>query len=113
MRLAIAGHRRDNRDTVTDELSPREAASRIGATTRSVQRWINNGSLPARRVGGRWRVASDAIDAFIPAGSTSRPPGAIRSLFVANRGEIAARISRTCVRLGIAAILPDTDGPAA
>ena len=92
-----------------DELSPREAASRIGATTRSVQRWINNGSLPARRVGGRWRVASDAIDAFFPAG-TSKPPMAIGSLFIANRGEIAARISRTCARLGIAAIVPDTDG---
>jgi acetyl-CoA/propionyl-CoA carboxylase biotin carboxyl carrier protein len=98
---------------LTHELSPREAASRIGATTRSVQRWINNGSLPARRVGGRWRVASDAIDAFFAAGSTSTPPATIRSLFIANRGEIAARISRTCARLGIAAIVPETDGPGA
>ena len=103
-----------------DELSPSEAARRIGATTRSVQRWIVNGSLPARRVGGRWRVAIGALDAFMPADSggggdptddrqdQARP---IRSLFIANRGEIAARISRTCARLGIDAIVPVTDGP--
>ena len=34
-----------------DELSPSAAAARIGATTRSVQRWIAKGRLPARRVG--------------------------------------------------------------
>ena len=36
---------------------------------------------------------------------------AIRTLFVANRGEIAARIRRTADRLGIATIVPQTDGP--
>jgi acetyl-CoA/propionyl-CoA carboxylase biotin carboxyl carrier protein len=98
-----------------DELSPSEAARRIGATTRSVQRWIANGSLPARRVGGRWRVAIGAIDALSSA--TARPrlgdKAPIRSLFIANRGEIVTRISRTCARLGINAIVPDTDGPGA
>ena len=49
---------------MTDELTPSQAAARIGATTRSVQRWIARGILPARRVGGRWRVASDALVAF-------------------------------------------------
>ena len=39
--------------------------------------------------------------------------GAIQRLFIANRGEIAARIRRTCNRLGIEAIVPPTDGPAA
>ena len=50
---------------MSEELSPSQAAARVGATTRSVQRWIASGRLPARRVGGRWRVASDAIDAFV------------------------------------------------
>ena len=95
-----------------DELSPSEAARRIGATTRSVQRWIANGSLPARRVGGRWRVAIGAIDALETATDPPRDQRTpIRSLFIANRGEIATRISRTCARLGIEAIIPATEGP--
>jgi len=107
-----------------DELSPSEAARRIGATTRSVQRWIANGSLPARRVGGRWRVAIGALDAFTSVATAASPaidrnaikglqgePSSIRSLFIANRGEIATRISRTCARLGIEAVVPVTDGP--
>ena len=97
---------------MTDELSPSEAARRIGATTRSVQRWIAAGKLPARRVGGRWRVASDAIDVFDQppplVGGSEQP---IRTLFIANRGEIAARIKRTADRLGIRVVVPPTDGP--
>src|SRR5689334_6522255 len=99
-----------------DELSPRQAAERLGTTTRSVQRWIASGRLPARRVGGRWRVASDVIVAFGVVGvgdgdAREGPAVAIRTLFVANRGEIATRIRRTCGRLGIRAVVPDTDGP--
>ncbi|TMF40753.1 MAG: helix-turn-helix domain-containing protein, partial [Chloroflexi bacterium] len=97
-----------------DELSPSAAAARIGATTRSVQRWIAKGRLPARRVGGRWRVASDALDAFVAksaAADARTAPGIIERLFVANRGEIAARIRRTCDALGIAAVVPTTVGP--
>ncbi len=54
---------------MSEELSPSQAAARVGATTRSVQRWIASGRLPARRVGGRWRVASDAIDALVASAS--------------------------------------------
>jgi acetyl-CoA/propionyl-CoA carboxylase, biotin carboxylase, biotin carboxyl carrier protein len=116
-----------------DELSPSEAARRIGATTRTVQRWIALGRLPARRVGGRWRVASDALDAFVavgaPALTTLGPEGraagmllraspghvlrvgdAIPTVFIANRGEIVRRISRTAQRLGITALAPTTEG---
>jgi len=97
-----------------DELSPSAAARRIGATTRSVQRWIALGRLPARRVGGRWRVASDALDAFLappqPTGPALTARGPIRTLFIANRGEIARRITRTADRLGIRAVVPPTDG---
>ncbi len=69
--------------------------------------------MPARRVGGRWRVASDAIGAFA---TNSEPaidlqPRPIESLFIANRGEIAARIARTCEHLRITAVVPSTDGP--
>jgi 3-methylcrotonyl-CoA carboxylase alpha subunit len=98
---------------MAEELSPTEAAKRIGATTRSVQRWIATGRLPARRVGGRWRVAIGALDAFTASEvSTQAAPGAIRALFVANRGEIAARIRRTADRLAIRTVIPTTEGPA-
>ena len=98
---------------MSDELSASEAARRIGTSTRTVQRWIATGRLPARRVGGRLRVASDAIVAFggEDAGGRAAAAPAIRALFIANRGEIAARISRTAERLGIAAVVPSTDGP--
>src|SRR5207244_758360 len=77
------------------------------------------------------RVASDALDAFVgptsvpgPASSTPRQSrtvagsptpsvAAVRTLFVANRGEIARRITRTADRLGIRAVAPPTDGPGA
>ncbi|MFL5757404.1 MAG: biotin carboxylase N-terminal domain-containing protein [Chloroflexota bacterium] len=97
---------------MTNEVSPSEAARRLGATTRSVQRWIATGRLPARRVGGRWRVATDVIDAFAatdgPAPVPRSPASAsIRRVFVANRGEIARRITATCDRVGIVAVVPD------
>src|SRR2546423_6701818 len=94
---------------MTRDLSPREVAERLGANLRSVQRWIATGKLPAHRVGGRWRVAIDAIEQF--SGGGPAPEDQFRTVFIANRGEIAARIARTCRRLGIQAVLPDTDGP--
>jgi excisionase family DNA binding protein len=102
---------------MTEEISPSQVAKRVGASTRSVQRWIVAGRLPARRVGGRWRVAIDALDAF---GADTNRPGRsrassapIRTLFIANRGEIVNRIARTCRELGIRAVAPGTEGPSA
>jgi excisionase family DNA binding protein len=97
---------------MSDDVSASEAARRIGTSTRTVQRWIATGRLAGRRVGGRWRVANDAIvafDAHEESEQTNTLP--IRTLFVANRGEIAARIRRTADRLGIATVIPRTEGP--
>ncbi len=101
------------------ELSPSEAAARLGTTTRSVQRWIARGVLPARRVGGRWRIAVETLDAFVAdvsavagpdveaAGATlAAAPRPIRHVFVANRGEIARRIAATARRVGVAVTVP-------
>jgi excisionase family DNA binding protein len=98
---------------MAEELSPSEVARRLGTSTRTVQRWIATGRLPARRVGGRWRVAFDAIDASTSPDTDAGRPTTIRSLFIANRGEIARRIARTCERLGIRAVIPPTTGPGA
>ncbi len=93
---------------MAEELSPSQVARRLGTSTRTVQRWIEAGTLPARRVGGRWRVAIDAFGAL----ETPAPrPVSIGTLFVANRGEIAERIRRTTDRLGIRTVVPVTDGP--
>jgi acetyl-CoA/propionyl-CoA carboxylase biotin carboxyl carrier protein len=94
---------------MTGELSPSEVAQRLGTSTRTIQRWIEAGKLPARRVGGRWRVAFDAFDASANPRAARRT--GIRTLFIANRGEIARRIERTCERLEIRALTPETDGP--
>jgi excisionase family DNA binding protein len=108
-----------------DEFAPSEAARRLGASTRSVQRWIERGILPARRLGGRWRVASDALDAFSRSSAVepaSPDPSDLRglledaglqTLFVANRGEIVTRIRRTGDALGLRVIAPPTEGPGA
>ncbi len=98
-----------------DELSPSEVARHLGTSTRTVQRWVRTGRLPARRVGGRWRVAFDAIGASEPNASSPAPDriAPITTLFIANRGEIAARIARTCGHLGIEAVIPTTSGPVA
>ena len=96
---------------MAEELSPSQVAARLGLSTRTVQRWIANGALPARRVGTRWRVANDAIVASeLKPLTKEAAPAPIRRLFVANRGEIAARIGRTGERLGIAVFVPRTEG---
>ena len=97
---------------MSDELSPSEVARRLGTSTRTVQRWIESGKLPARRVGGRWRVANVAFDAFdgrMVRGADGRSPIQRPVHREPRRDRRADR--RTCERLGIAAIVPATDGP--
>ncbi len=86
-----------------DALTPRQVADELGVTVRTVQRWVADGRLPASRVGGRVRVSRASLGA-VAAAPTTQPPRPIRSLLIANRGEIVARIARTARALGIRAI---------
>jgi len=90
---------------VTDELTPRQVADALGVTPRTVQRWIATGRLPATRVGGRRRVSRSSLSAFAGEGVAApvSAPAArrIRTLLIANRGEVVGRVARTARRLGI------------
>ncbi len=83
-----------------DDLTPRQVADELGVTVRTVQRWIADGRLPATRIGSRVRVSRSSLSA-VAEGARATPAGPIRTLLVANRGEIAARVARTAHRLGM------------
>jgi acetyl-CoA/propionyl-CoA carboxylase biotin carboxyl carrier protein len=73
--------------------------------------------LDAFEHGGKPETGSPALGGgFVATAGGANAHGritTIRRLFIANRGEIARRIQRTCDRLGIVAIEPPTDGPGA
>jgi excisionase family DNA binding protein len=114
-----AGNRDDgDRGGTAALLGPGEAARRLGVTPRTVQRWLRDGRLPAIRIGRRLKVPALALRPHAGPGAPDeararrgrpwfvRP---IRRLLVANRGELVARIARTCRRMDIACLALVTD----
>lgn len=49
-------------------LSVNEIAVYLGITTDSVYRWIESKSMPAHRVGRRWRFRKEEIDEWVKSG---------------------------------------------
>lgn len=54
----------------------RQTAQRIGASERSVRRWIAAGQLPVIRLGRAVRIDPDRVDAILAAGGLLRPGAA-------------------------------------
>lgn len=60
-------------------LNTQEAARRLGITTRTLYRFIDEGSLAAYKMGRVLRLKKTDVDAFI---ETSRvPPGTLKHLY--------------------------------
>ena len=48
--------------------SIKQVAAILGLTTRTINRYIKGGSLPAVKVGGRWRIRGDALQRMVDDG---------------------------------------------
>ena len=60
-------------------MSTKEAAERLGITLRTLYRFIDEGSLPAYKVGRVIRLKQDEVDAFIE--GTRIEPGTLAHLY--------------------------------
>jgi excisionase family DNA binding protein len=60
-------------------LSTQEAARRMGITTRTLYRFVDEGQLPAYRMGRVFRLKQSDVDAFIE--SARVEPGTLANLY--------------------------------
>jgi len=60
-------------------MSTKEASERLGVTLRTLYRFIDEGSLPAYKMGRVIRLKEDEVDAFIE--GTRIAPGSLEHLY--------------------------------
>lgn len=46
---------------VPNTLTPKELAAMVGIDERTIRRWCVEGRIPARHVGGRWRIKPEVL----------------------------------------------------
>jgi excisionase family DNA binding protein len=69
----------DDMPAEIDWLSTQEAARRLGVTPRTLYRFIDQGDLPAYRLGRVIRLKADDVDAFIEGSRIE--PGTLEHLY--------------------------------
>lgn len=67
-------------------LSSNEAAKRLGVSLRTLYKFVDEGQLPAYKLGRLIRLKQDEVDSFID--STRIEPGTLEHLYPETRGEI-------------------------
>jgi excisionase family DNA binding protein len=66
-------------------MSTKEASERLGVTLRTLYRFIDEGSLPAYKMGRVIRLKEDEVDAFIE--GTRIAPGSLEHLYPEPKSE--------------------------
>jgi excisionase family DNA binding protein len=67
-------------------LSTQEAAQRMGITTRTLYRFVDEGLLPAYKMGRVFRLMRRDVDAFIAASKVQ--PGSLTHLYPPRKAEL-------------------------
>lgn len=53
-------------------VSSKEAAEHLGVNKDTLQRWINNSSIPCHRVGRLWKFRISEIDNWVESGGAAK-----------------------------------------
>lgn len=70
-------------------MSTQEAARRLGVTPRTLYRFVDEGTLPAYKMGRVFRLKQADVDAFIDAARV--PPGSLEHLYPERKGVDASQ----------------------
>jgi excisionase family DNA binding protein len=69
------------REEKREAMSVARAARLLGKSDDTIYRWLAEGQLGGRKVGGRWLIYRDSVEAAWSAGAVERQPGGARRAF--------------------------------